>query len=99
MPMQIHVDNERIAEICRKHHIFKLAFFGSVLRDDFRPDSDVDILVWFEPEHTPGLFRLMAMQQELAEIIGREVDLRTPEELSRYFRVAVVNEAEVLYAA
>ena len=99
MPLHIHIDRERIAEFCRKHHMQRLAFFGSVLRNDFRPDSDVDVLVWFAPEHVPGLFRLMAMQHELSEIIGREVDLRTPAELSRHFRDAVVNESEVQYAA
>ncbi len=99
MRSHLEFDNGRIAEFCRKHYICKLAFFGSVLRDDFRPDSDVDILVWFEPEHIPGLFRLMAMQRELSEIIGRSVDLRTPNELSRYFRDEVINEAEVRYAA
>jgi len=99
MPLHINIDRERIAEFCRKHHMQRLAFFGSVLRGDFRPDSDVDVLVWFAPEHVPGLFRLMAMQHELSEIIGREVDLRTPDELSRHFRDAVVNESEVQYAA
>ncbi|MHB0936024.1 MAG: nucleotidyltransferase family protein [Armatimonadota bacterium] len=99
MPLQIDVNHERIAEFCRKHHISKLAFFGSVLRDDFRPDSDVDVLVWFQPEQTPGLLRLMAMQHELTDLIGRQVDLRTPDELSRHFRDEVVTEAEVQYAA
>ncbi len=99
MPLQIQVDRERVAEFCRAHHIQKLALFGSVLRDDFRPDSDVDVLVWFAPEYLPGLLRFMAMQHELAEIIGRTVDLRTPDELSRYFREEVVGESEVQYAA
>jgi hypothetical protein len=99
MPLQIAVNSERIAEFCRKHHIRKLAFFGSVLREDFRPDSDVDVLVWFQPEHIPGLLRLMGMQNELTDLIGRQVDLRTPDELSRHFRDEVVTEAEVQYAA
>jgi len=99
MPMQITVDHQQIAEFCRKHHIRKLAFFGSVLRNDFRPDSDVDVLVWFQPVHIPGLLRLMAMQHELTDLLGREVDLRTPDELSRLFRDEVVTEAEVQYAA
>jgi len=99
MPLQISVDRERIAEFCRKHHIRKLAFFGSVLREDFRPDSDVDVLVWFQPEHIPGLLRLMAMQNELTDLLGRQVDLRTLDELSRHFRDEVVTEAEVQYAA
>jgi len=97
--MQITVDHQQIAEFCRKHHIRKLAFFGSVLRNDFRPDSDVDVLVWFQPVHIPGLLRLMAMQHELTDLLGREVDLRTPDELSRLFRDEVVTEAEVQYAA
>ena len=99
MPLHISVDNEGIAEFCRKHHICKLAFFGSVLREDFRPDSDVDVLVWFQSEHIPGLLRLMAMQNELTDLLGRQVDLRTPDELSRHFRDEVVTEAEVQYAA
>jgi uncharacterized protein len=97
--VRIPLDRERIAEFCRRHHIAKLAVFGSALRDDFRPDSDVDLLVWFAPERVPGLLRLMSMQRELSEIIGRTVDLRTPSELSRYSRDGVVAEAEVQYAA
>jgi len=99
MPLHIAVDRERIVEFCRRYHVSKLAFFGSVLREDFRPDSDVDVLVWFQPEHLPTLFGLVRMEDELSEIIGRKVDLRTPEELSRYFRDEVVAEAEVQYAA
>jgi len=99
MPQHIQVDHERIAEFCRKHHIAKLAFFGSVLREDFRPDSDVDILIWFEPGKEVGLIRLAGMERELSDIIGRKVDLRTPEDLSRYFRNKVVEQAEVQYAA
>ena len=99
MALHIQVDSERIAEVCRKYHVARLAFFGSVLRDDFRPDSDVDILVWFEPGYTPGMFGLVRMEMELSEIIGRKVDLRTPEELSRLFRDEVVSHAEVQYAA
>lgn len=99
MPLNINIDRERIAEFCRAHNIEKLTLFGSVLRDDFRPDSDVDVLVWFAPEHTPGLFGFMAMQNELSDMIGRTVDLRTPNELSRHFRDEVVRESEVQYAA
>jgi hypothetical protein len=90
------VDSKRIAEFCQKHRIRKLAFFGSVLRNDFRPDSDVDVLVEFEPGHVPGL-AFFAMEAELAEILGRKVDLNTPNFLSRYFRDQVVAEAEVQY--
>jgi len=96
---RIHIDHAQIIEFCHKHHIRKLAFFGSVLRDDFRPDSDVDVLVEFEPDHIPGLIQLMKMQLEFSEIIGREADFRAPGDLHQSFRDAVVSEAEVLYAA
>jgi predicted nucleotidyltransferase len=76
MAARIHIDRERIAELCRKHHIRRLSLFGSVLRDDFRPDSDVDVLVEFEPGHTPGL-AFFHMAEELEELIGRRVDLNT----------------------
>jgi hypothetical protein len=76
-----------------------LAFFGSVLRPDFRPDSDVDVLVEFEPAGLPGLFGMARMERELSEILGgRKVDLRTAEDLSPYFRQSVLKEAEVRYA-
>jgi uncharacterized protein len=98
---RIAVDREQIADFCRKHHIRRLSFFGSVLRDDFGPESDVDVLVEFVPGKTPGLFRIVAMEFELEEIfgIGRKVDLRTPLDLSKYFRDSVVDSAELLYAA
>jgi predicted nucleotidyltransferase len=96
---RIQVDREKIAEFCRKHHIKRLALFGSVLGEDFGPDSDVDVLVEFEEEQTPGFFGLMTMQAELSGILGRQADLRTAEDLSRYFRDKVVAEAEVQYAA
>jgi predicted nucleotidyltransferase len=89
MSQQSHIPipREQIAAFCKRHHIRKLALFGSVLRDDFRPDSDVDILVEFEPGHVPGFFGLFDMQEELSTLFGgRTVDLRTPQELSRYFR-------------
>ncbi len=95
---RIPVDRDKLADFCCKHHIRKLAFFGSVLRDDFGPDSDVDVLVEFEPGHTPGL-AFFAMEAELSEILGRKVDLNTQKFLSRYFRDQVVAEAEVQYAA
>jgi predicted nucleotidyltransferase len=98
MVAHITVEEARIAEFCRRHHIRKLAFFGSVLRDDFRPDSDVDVLVEFEPGLGPGLFGLAGMEEELSAMLGRKVDLRTPQELSRYFREAVVAAAEMKYA-
>lgn len=93
---QIAFPKERIAEFCRKHHIKKLAIFGSVLRPDFRDDSDIDVLVEFEPGKVPGL-DFFSMQDELSEILGRKVDLNTPECLSRYFRAKVLNEAVVQY--
>jgi len=95
----IVVSKGRIADFCRRHHIRKLALFGSVLRDDFRPDSDVDVLVEFEVGHVPGFFRLFDMEEELSSIFGgRKVDLRTPQDLSRYFRDEVIAQAEVHYA-
>jgi len=93
----IEVPKEKIAEFCQRHHIRKLALFGSVLRDDFRPDSDVDVLVEFEPGHTVGLLRMAGLEMELSEILGRKVDLRTPAEVSRYFREEVVRTSEAQY--
>jgi hypothetical protein len=94
------VDRGKIAEFCRKNHVRRLALFGSVLRDDFRPDSDVDVLVEFEPGHVPGLLRLAGMEHELSELFaGRRVDLRTPADLSRYFRDEVLSTARIQYDA
>jgi len=98
MSPHVRVDRERVADFCRKHHIRKLAFFGSVLRDDFRPDSDVDVLVEFEPGQEPGLLGLARMERELSATIGRQVDIRTPQDLSHLFRDEVVATAEVQYA-
>lgn len=98
-PLPITIPTDRIAEFCVRHHIRRLSLFGSVLRDDFRPDSDVDVLVEFEPDHTPGLFRFGGMRNELVRMLGREVDLRTPADLSRYFRDQVLAEALPQYAA
>ncbi len=86
-----------IAEFCRKHGIKKLAIFGSALRDDFGPDSDIDVLVEFKQGRTPGFFRLIEMEEELSQLFGRKVDLRTPDDLSRYFREEVIANAEVQY--
>lgn len=98
MDAQLTPDQERVAAFCRKHHIRRLALFGSVLRSDFRPDSDVDVLVEFEPEQIPDLLGIARMERELSEICeGRKVDLRTPEDLSPYFRERVVKQAEVQY--
>lgn len=96
---QIPLDKEKIAAFCQKHRIRRLALFGSVLRTDFRPESDVDVLVEFEPGSVPGLFGIARMERELTALLGgRKVDLRTPEDLSRYFRESVIEEAEVQYA-
>ena len=94
----IAVPREEIGAFCRKHHISRLAFFGSVLRDDFSPASDVDALVEFQPGFTPGLV-FFAMEAELRAILGRKVDLNTPGFLSRHFREQAVAEAEVQYVA
>ena len=95
---RIEIPHQRIAEFCRKHHIRRLAFFGSVLRDDFRPDSDVDVLVEFEEGMTPG-FAFFTLDQELAGVLGRKVDLNTPAMLSKYYRNRVLREALVVYDA
>ncbi len=99
MPSKINVPRDGIREFCNRHHVRKLALFGSVLRDDFGPGSDIDVLVEFEPEQIPGLFGMARMERELSALLGgREVDLRTPEDLSRYFRQEVLEKAEVQYA-
>jgi predicted nucleotidyltransferase len=96
--LRIEVPREKIAEFCRRYHIRKLAFFGSVLRDDFSSYSDIDVLVEFEPGHTPGL-AFFGMQDELSEILGRKVDLNTHGFISKYFREEVNREARVEYVA
>ena len=99
MPVHVEVDRAKVAEFCRSHHVRRLALFGSVLGDGFGPESDVDVLVEFEPGHVPGLIRLAGLERELSGVLGgRKVDLRTPEDLSRYFRQDVVERAEVVYA-
>jgi hypothetical protein len=94
---RISANQETLADFCRQNHIRRLAFFGSVLREDFSPDSDVDVLVEFEPGYIPGL-SFFRMQDELSQILGRKVDLNTPHSLSRYFRDLVLAEAEVQYS-
>lgn len=96
--LRIQVPQEALADFCRRNHIQRLSFFGSVLRDDFGPESDVDVLVEFEPGRTPGL-AFFRMEEELAQILGRRVDLNTSGFLSPYFRERVIAEAEVRYAA
>ncbi len=95
---RIHVDRAKIDEFCRRNHIRKLSLFGSVLRDDFRPGSDVDVLIEFEPGHVPGL-AFFSMERELSDIIGQRVDLNTPQFLSPHFREQVLVEAETQYVA
>jgi hypothetical protein len=93
----IDVPQEAIADFCRRHHIRKLSLFGSVLSDSFGPDSDIDVLVEFEPDHTPGL-ALIRMQDKLSEIFGgRKVDLVTPKFLNRRIQSRVQREAVVQY--
>ena len=99
MPVAIAVDRLAIAGFAGRHHIRRLALFGSVLRESFRADSDVDVLVEFEPAARVGLLRLAGMEIELGEILGRKVDLNTPGFLSQYFRDKVLAEAEVQYDA
>ena len=98
MAARIGVPRERLAEFCRRHHIQKLSLFGSVIRDDFTPASDVDVLVEFAPGRSPGL-AFFDMQQELSETLGRQVDLNTVAWLSPYFRQQVLDEAELIYVA
>lgn len=95
---RIELNKQEIARFCRRHRIRRLALFGSVLTDDFGPDSDVDVLVEFEDGQVPGL-AFFAMEAELSKILGRKVDLNTPQFLSRYFRDDVLAEAEDQYAA
>jgi len=99
MSNHIILPKDQIAEFCRRRHIRRLALFGSALRGDFGPESDVDLLVEFEPDRIPSFFDIAGMEQELSALLGgRKVDLRTPEDLSRYFRDQVLAEAEVQYA-
>src|SRR5713101_6669220 len=95
---RIRIDRKKLADFCRRNHICKLALFGSILRDDFRPESDIDVLVEFEPGHVPGL-KFFALERELSELLGRKVDLNTQKFLSPYFRGRVLAEAEVQYVA
>jgi hypothetical protein len=95
---RIKLPQAEIGDLCRRHHIRKLAIFGSALRDDFSPESDVDVLVEFEAGHVPGL-AFFTIERELSEIFGRKVDLNTPNFISRHFRDQVLAEAETCYAA
>jgi predicted nucleotidyltransferase len=95
----IQIPQEEIAAFCQQHRIRRLALFGSILRDDFGPESDIDVLVEFDPEARVGLFRLMHIQSKLSELLGRKVDLNTPAFLSDRFRDKVLSEAEDQYVA
>jgi uncharacterized protein len=100
MPARIDIDREKIADFCRRHRVKKLSLFGSVLRDDFDPEtSDVDVLVEFHPGAEVSLLDVARMENELIAMLGRDVQVRTAEDLSRYFRDEVVRVAEPLYAA
>ena len=99
MDLPIEIDKDAIAAFRQKHHITKLALFGSVLTDEFREDSDVDVLVEFDPTRIPGLFAVVEMERDLSGLLGRKADMRTAEDLSKYFRDQVVRSALVQYAA
>lgn len=100
MPHRLPIDPDKLAELCRRHGIKTLSLFGSTLKGTARPDSDIDLLVEFEPDRIPGLIALAGIERELTEQMnGRKVDLRTANDLSRHFREEVVREAAVQYAA
>ncbi len=96
--LALDIPPAELAELCRGWHIRKLSLFGSTLRGEAGPDSDVDLLVEFQPDQPMGLIRMAGIERELSERIGRNVDLRTPADLSRYFRDEVLREAEIQYA-
>jgi uncharacterized protein len=95
----VSVDESRLAEWSQAHQVKRLAFFGSFLREDFGPESDIDLLIEFLPGARVSLFGIVRMEMELSDMLGRKVDLRTPEDLSRHFRDQVLASAEVCYAA
>ena len=100
MKRLLNLDAEALAQFCKAHHIRRLSLFGSQLKGTARPDSDVDLLVEFDPDHVPGLLGIASMELTLSEMLGgRRVDLRTAQDLSRYFRDEVVRSAEVQYVA
>jgi len=98
MSSHLSIDRAAVSEFCERHHIARLALFGSVIRDDFRPESDIDVLVEFQPGIRVGL-AFIRMQDELSAVLGRTVDLHTPASLSKYFRDQILREAEPLYVA
>jgi len=95
----IDMPEEKIAEFCKRHHIRRLALFGSALREDFTPNSDVDVLVEFEPGARVGMIRLAGIELELSRILSRKVDMNTPGFISKYYREEVLAEAEDQYVA
>ena len=95
--LQQKISQKELAEFCRKNHIKKLSVFGSLVRGELGPDSDIDILVEFEQGQTPGLFSIVRMEMELADVFGKKVDLRTPDDLSQYFRDEVMRNAQLQY--
>lgn len=99
MVSRISLPQDEIASFCKSYHIRTLSLFGSALRDDFRADSDVDLLVEFDPDHIPGLITFSRIRLELSDLLGRQVDLQTERSLSRYFRKDVVTHAEKIYSA
>lgn len=99
MPGRMDIDQDALEGFCKQHHIRKLAFFGSVIREDFGPGSDVDVVVEFEEDHVPGFFGLVSMERELGKLLDVEdVDLHTPGSINRRFRSEVLESAEVQYA-
>ena len=97
MHPKITIPKVWVEKFCKLHHIIKFALFGSVLSDRFSETSDVDVLVEFDPKHIPGLFGIVEMKDELTRTIGREVDLRTPEDISKLFRNEVIEQSYLLY--
>lgn len=99
MNERVSISQDELEVFCREHGIKRLSLFGSVLRDDFGPDSDVDVLVEFEPDRIPGLLGIAAMELQMSELFdGQRVDLRTPEDLGKHFRKDVLDAAQVQYA-
>lgn len=99
MPVALQLNQTTLAEFCRANGIARLAVFGSALGPDFGPESDLDLLVEFLPGRVPGLLGMSRLQRELTALVGRQVDLRTPEDLSELFRAQVLAAAEVQYVA
>jgi predicted nucleotidyltransferase len=97
MTVHLALPQKEIAAFCRRYHIRRLMLFGSALREDFGPESDIDLLAEFEPGHVPGFLGMAQLQIELSKLFGRDVDLRTPAELSRYFRDEVLTSSRVVY--